>query len=141
MNCPRKTLGFTLVELMVALVVVGLLATVALPSYRHLMLRVQRNEAKSELLQTAAALERCYAHFNTYDSADCATRAALPRPTESGHYLIGAAVLTAGNYRLSAVPQGGQAQDLECKTLTVDSASVKGISDGATETAGYCWSH
>lgn len=138
-SCSQQC-GLTLVELMVAVVVVGLLASFALPGYRHVMLRVQRTEGKTELLQTAAALERCFARYNAYNSADCPTQAARPRPSASGLYLISAPTLTADSFRLSAVPQGGQAQDLDCRTLTFDSFSTKGVADGAMRPASYCWS-
>ena len=64
----------------------------------------------------------------------------LPRLTESGRYQIVAASLEEGDYSLRALPQGGQADDHECRTLSYDSAGHKGVTDCAAKTAGYCWS-
>lgn len=136
----RQPRGLTLIELMTTLVVVGLLASIAVPGYRQVMLRAGRSEAKVELLQTASALERCYSRYNAFNSPQCAGQVVLPRLTESGRYQIVAASLEEGDYSLRALPQGGQADDHECRTLSYDSAGHKGVTDGAAKTAGYCWS-
>ena len=132
--------GVTLIELLVTVVVVGILTSIALPSYRGYMMRVQRSEAKTELLQTSAALERCFSRFNSYTNVDCAAQTSLPRTLPSGRYTISASTLAAGNYTLSATPLVGQRDDLDCKTLTLDSSNTKGVTGGATRTADYCWS-
>ena len=132
--------GFSLAELLVTMTIVGLLASVALPSYRHSMLRVQRSEAKAELLQTSAELERCFLRFNSYTSADCVARNTLPHALASGHYLILAATVAADRYTLHAVPQGAQAEDRDCRTLTLDSSNARGVTGGADKSAAYCWS-
>lgn len=132
--------GFTLVELMTTLVVLGLLASVAVPGYRHVALRANRSEAKTELLQTASALERCFTRYGAFDSPQCAAQVTLPHSSASGRYLIRAMVRSSSDYRLQAVPQGGQADDRECQTLSYDSSGRKGVTNGAEQSAGFCWS-
>ncbi len=138
MYCKQR--GLTLIELLTTMVVIGLLASIAVPGYRQVMLRAGRSEAKVELLQTASALERCYSRYNAFNSPQCAGQVSLPRLTESGRYQIVAANLDDGDYRLRALPQGGQAEDGECRTLTYDSAGHKGVADGAAQSAAFCWS-
>ena len=131
--------GVTLMELLIAMVVVGILAAIAIPSYRSYVIRVQRTEAKSALLATAGALERCFTRFNAYDDEDCAAAQELPRTLAEGRYQIQAPTLTAGSFVLHAVPQAGQTEDAECRTLTLDNRNERGVAGGATRDAQHCW--
>ena len=124
---------------MTTLVVVGMLASIAVPGYHQVMLRAGRSEAKVALLQTASSLERCFSRYNAFNDPQCNAQVRLPLLTESGRYQITAARLDATNYSLQAVPQGGQAADNECQTLSYDSAGHKNVI-GAQQTAGACWS-
>lgn len=137
----RRQRGLTLIELMTTMVVVGLLASVAVPGYRQVMLRTGRSEAKTDLLRTASALERCYSRYNAFNSPQCAGQVVLPHMTDSGRYQIVAANLDEGDYSLRALPQGSQAEDHDCGSLSYDSAGRKGVGDGATRSAGDCWTH
>ncbi len=58
--------GVTLVELMIVVVIVAILASIAIPSYRQYSIRAQRTEAKSALLEIAANQERWYLENNQY---------------------------------------------------------------------------
>src|SRR5690349_3565941 len=58
--------GFTLVELMIVVLIVGILAAIAVPSYRAYVLRVNRADAKIGLTSLAQQLERCYTRQNRY---------------------------------------------------------------------------
>jgi type IV pilus assembly protein PilE len=58
--------GFTLIEVMITVAIVGILAAVALPSYRQYIVRAARTEAQSELLQLATLQEKIYLNSNAY---------------------------------------------------------------------------
>ncbi|MCS6947401.1 MAG: type IV pilin protein [Steroidobacteraceae bacterium] len=137
----RQQRGVTLIELLITVIVVAILAGVALPGYRQYVIRAQRADAKTQLQQLAAALERCFTRFNAYNHADCAAQTSLPRLIGGGRYQLQARALTAANFTIAAVPQGAQTDDTECRTLTLTSANVRGVTDGATRTAAYCWEH
>ena len=61
-----KSAGMTLIELMIVVAIVALLASIAVPSYRQYVLRANRIEATTALLQLAAAQEKFYLQNNTY---------------------------------------------------------------------------
>ncbi len=136
----RSQRGVTLMELLIVVVVVGILSSLAVPSYQRYVMRAQRASGKSELLATAAALERCFTRLNAYNGADCVAATGLPRTVAEGRYQLQANALTAGAFTLWAVPQGQQVKDNECKTLTLNSLNARGVTGGATQTSQYCWS-
>lgn len=133
----KKNSGITLMELMVVMAIVGILAAVAIPTYRNYVIRANRSDAKTALLAAAGALERCFTRFNSYDPADgCAV--VFPVSSTEGHYVITADPQTAVEFTLTATPQDGQANDAACGNFTLDSANTRGVS--GTTPPRQCWS-
>jgi len=131
--------GFTLVELMVAVLVVGVLAAVAIPSYRSYVLRANRAEAKQALLARASDLERCYTRNNTYMNAaatPCPVAANLVNPSVGIKYKVQAQTLAANSFVLQAIPVNGQQSD-KCGTFTLDDKNSRGASGPIS--AQDCW--
>ena len=62
----RRPKGFTLIELMIALAIVGILSAIAFPSYRNYVIRSSRAAAQTELLQLASQQEKIYLNSNEY---------------------------------------------------------------------------
>ena len=143
----QKQRGFTLIELMIAVAIVGIIAAIAYPSYTKYVQRGYRSEGIAMLTDATARMERYYAQNNSYKAADPAAIGitALPQDpgstdpavyqSSSGKYQLSfATVATATTYTLQVVPQGAQANDV-CGTLSVDQAGTKKSSKAATE----CW--
>jgi len=158
----KNNRGFTLIELMIAVVIVAILAAVAFPTYQDSVRKSRRAEAKTSLLKVAQILERCFTEFNRYDffdavnpNDDCPTLTAGPTinintniaPLDGqGYYNIttnpGAETLTATSYTLTATPRatGGQNQDTQCATYTLDNTGVKtAVDNGGGNTRAICW--
>ena len=131
--------GFTLAELLLAMLIAALLAAIALPAYRQYLERGHRAEARAALLQAAQWMERAATASGSYPPT-----AALPdglRSTPSGRYAIELASPPAGAtagtaFTLTARPLGSQAQD-GCGSLTLTHHGVRGAS--ATARVADCW--
>jgi type IV pilus assembly protein PilE len=138
-----KQRGFSLIELMVTVAIVGILAMIAIPSYTSYVRKTKRADAKVALTSSAQQLERCYTRYNKYTDPGCLI--ALPYNTPSGTYTIDAdpaavpnAGLLAQSFALKATPIGAQAKDTACGTFTLNQAGVRGII-GGTQGVSNCW--
>lgn len=139
--------GVTLVELMVVVVIVAVLMSVAIPSYRQYTMRANRTEGKTLLLQAAAAQERHYLQNNTYATNGELTQAppnglGLPSTSKSGYYDIQVTNADATGFTVVANAQAGQAEDSDCTVLSIDERGVRyggpGPAGGANNDPA-CW--
>ena len=115
----RRQSGMTLIELMIAVVIVGILAAIAYPSYTRYVEQARRADAKAALFDAAQRLERCHTQFGAYNNVAC-TRPPLdfPRASPDGHYMIDV-VRDSMSFTLTATPQGVQANS-PCGTYSLD---------------------
>jgi type IV pilus assembly protein PilE len=136
--------GVTLIELLVVVMLIGILAAIAYPSYRAQVMRSHRSDAKIALERLAQSLERCYTNSTpkTYDG--CASLAAVAAGTavsDNGYYSIDfPADPDATTFTLRATAIGGQLNDTDCRTFTLDNTNVRGAETAASaDNAGPCW--
>ncbi|MDP2226453.1 MAG: type IV pilin protein [Moraxellaceae bacterium] len=109
--------GFTLVELMVVVVIVGLLASIAYPSYKNSVVRGNRSAVQGDLEAAAAAMARFRSQNFTYSGATLGTGGVFRSTSpESGtvvynlSFATGATNTTAGTYTIIATPVSGKQQ-------------------------------
>lgn len=127
----KKTAGFTLIELMIVVVIIGIIASFAYPSYVSNVTATKRSDGQVALMSAAQRLERCFTEFNAYNNANCAFNATSP----GTHYAITVA-RTATAFTLTATPQATQIDPL-CANLTLTHTGVQNIS--GTGTVAECW--
>lgn len=133
----RSVRGFTLIELMVVIAILGILVSIAVPSYRESVRKSSRGQAKADLAEAAQAMERYYTVNNTYVGANLATLglAQSPKQGTARYTLSFAGAVTASTFTLRAQPLAGQAQD-KCGTLTLSNTGQK---TPTTAALAECW--
>jgi type IV pilus assembly protein PilE len=136
----RRTLqvGVTLTELLVAIVVIAILIALAIPAYRHHVLRVKSGDAPRELLMLAVRLQGCHKRTGSFARFDDVPNACvtLPYAIPEGTYRISGEI-TADAFLLTATPTGMQAGDTQCSGFTLDHLGAQGIT--GTGTPADCW--
>ena len=132
----QKQPGFTLIELMVTVAIVGILAGIAYPSYQSSVMKSRRADTEGVLLGLANAMERHFTESNTYlgmGTPDTGAPSIYSIPTATAtYYTITISAATASSYTLSAAPTGAQSND-SCGTLTLTHTGVK------SPTTSGCW--
>lgn len=147
-NSNRPARGFTLIEILITISIVGILFAVAVPSYNQSRRKTHRTDAVAAALAIQVAQEsfrgscKFYAQSLGTDNT-CGTTAALSTVkaasnTDGGFYTmsIAASSATGNTYKIVATATGDQANDTGCTslTLTFNSANPKGLKEPVD-----CW--
>lgn len=131
----RRAAGFSLIELMIAVVVVGILAAVAYPSYQEHVRKGRRAAAQGYLMDLAQRQQQYFLDNRGYASTAAALGYAST-PSEVSPYYSVAVTVVAGpppSYSITASPTGSQTSDT-CGSLTITGAGAKTSSAGSN-----CW--
>ncbi|TAG05322.1 MAG: type IV pilin protein [Betaproteobacteria bacterium] len=135
----RKTRGFTLIEVMIVVAIVGILAAIALPAYGQYVERARRNDAKAMLLEAAQYMERRFTESRSYIPVTDAvlTSAGFAKSPRDGTAMYNITVTrTATTYSLTADPSGWTPK--ECGSMSLDQLGNRGRSNTATSVSD-CW--
>ena len=142
--------GFTLIELMVAILVAAVLLSIAIPGYQTYIRKSRRTEAKTAVLDLAGREETLFSTLNKYSAnpPDVGyTGAAFPIPVGSSYYTINVAVTApaanvAPTFLVTALPIAGtsQALDTACASFSVDQlGNQKALDSGGADNSQTCW--
>lgn len=135
--------GFTLIEVLIVVAVIGILAAIGYPSYTDYVKRGWRAEAQSVLLEAAHFMQRFYVANERYDRARDGTAVQLPTNLKqapasgSARYDIVVSAVTPTGYTLEARPTTANANE-PCGTLILDALGHRRVRDGA-RAAPDCW--
>ena len=163
MKNPHKIAGFSLIELMAAVLIVAILAAIAVPAYQSSVRKARRTDARAALLDLAGREERYYntapssgytslaanlGYAASSSSVDMAS-SAVPIVNGSNSYyqvtitnVSGPSASTAGTYTITATPITGtaQAKDTDCAIFTLNQSGLQGASNAASaDTSATCW--
>jgi type IV pilus assembly protein PilE len=149
--------GFTLIELVIAILIASILAAIAIPSYSNYVRKSRRTEVRSALLDMVSLEERYFSTQNAYSAnfTDLGyPTAAASVVLSSGYYSIATPVIqiagipsatTAGTPALvtltgTVVAGTDQVKDTSCASFTVTSAGVQSsLNSGGTDSTSTCW--
>ncbi len=159
MTAPRrshKTTGFTLIEVMIVVVIIGILTAVALPAYNAYIDRARRADARTQLLQVAQFMQRFYAANDRFDQDRAGTSVLSVMPDNlrkspadgTALYQLNSAITSAGSYTvtvsttaytLTMAPISGRLMANDgCGAFRINSMGVRTVT-GTGKTRDECW--
>lgn len=139
----RRRAGFSLIEILIVIAVIGILASIAYPSYQESITKARRNDAAGALLEAAQALERYYSVNNRYTNGSgnlpSVFPSAVPNSGATYYNIAAAGTPTANTYTLRASRTGSMTGD-QCGNLQINQSGTLSL-DAATGgyTVAKCW--
>lgn len=136
----HKQLGFSLIELVIVVAIIGILASVALPSYIEQVRKSKRADLVSNVLECASIQERRFSVNNSYEATACDALS-----TANDNYTI-ATTLTnttangnSNGYTITVTPIGSMASDAKCTQFTYNNLGLKGATGSGADSVSDCW--
>ena len=136
--------GFTLIEILIAVVIVGILASMAIPAYQRYILKSHRTDAKTALMRMVAEQEKFYLQNNRYSTA-LADLGFPNSKSERGWYSLTVTPDDATNPQAftmtaQAVSTAGQNRDTKCRSFSVDNLGRRTAQDSSSaDQSDKCW--
>lgn len=140
--------GFTLVEAMMTVLIIGIIGAIAYPSYLKQVVKSGRSDAKVALNEAAQRMQRCFTangKFNP-DEGACTVLDSLNSDdglaSDEGFYTLSVSGLAASTYKITATPVAGkrQSEDEDCISFSINQAGVKTAKKrGGADNTSVCW--
>lgn len=133
MQVNKHSAGFTLIEIVIVILIIGILSAIAFPAYNDYVERARRSDAKAALTELAQEAQRYYTANNSSYIGFVPSYNQTPRDSGTKYYNLNP-VLAAQTFTITAVPFNGQQFD-DCGTLSINQLGAK-TSDGGND---VCW--
>lgn len=140
--------GFTLIELMITVAIIGILAAIVYPSYRESIAKGRRAKLTTQMLAAQQFMERWYSENYDYSKNTAGTlvtaagqfpdRFAKVPPEGAQYYTLTVSAPSATTYLMTAAPTGAMTGD-KCGSFTLDHNGTKGVTGGTTTDVQACW--
>lgn len=134
--------GFSLIELLIAVILIGVLMAIAIPNYTSYLERTRRSDARVALLEVAAAQERWYFENNQYTGTIAnvwSNQVGGASVSADEYYTLSVALNGNNRFTATATAAGKQTGDVDCATLTIDETGNRGATAGTGGDATVCW--
>ena len=126
-NQYGKSAGFTMIELMIVVAIIGIIAGVGYPSYTEYVKKSRRSDGHLALLNAVQSMERCKTTRFSYSNCSVPSNES---PERFYSIALGEG-LTASSFSIEATAQNAQVGDTDCATLTIDELGERTPAD--------CW--
>jgi type IV pilus assembly protein PilE len=137
----KKTLGFTLIEVLITVAILGILAAIVYPSYISFINKSNRTEGQRELMRLANLQEQYFIDNRTYaNHLKKLGESNQSITSQSGHYKINVQSSNANSFVIEAIAQGRQLKnDIHCTALTINHLGQKRWSSSVFDSKVKCW--
>lgn len=139
----KKFAGFSLTEMVIVVAIITILGAIAWPSYMRSVMKANRTDARTELMDYAQRVQRCFTATGKYDGT-CSAMTSLAGGVTSrgGFYTLTAVDVSTAAYTLQAVPVADKVQsdDKPCVLFELDETGRKTAEDNrGRDSSDTCW--